>query len=103
MTGGLELGGVYGATIDRIKAQDGDRSRLGMAALMWISYAERPLRANELCYALAVELGSTDFDPGNIPSMSTLVSCCQGQCSQASRADGRALQDGSPVRPGQGE
>jgi len=78
MTGGLELGDVYGATIERIKAQDGDRSRLGMTALMWISHAERPLRADELCYALAVELGSTDFDASNIPSISTLVSCCQG-------------------------
>jgi len=78
MTGGLELGDVYGATIERIKAQDGDRSRLGMAALMWISHAERPLRADELCNALAVQLGSTVFDASNIPSMSTLVSCCQG-------------------------
>jgi len=78
MTGGLELGDVYGATIERIKAQDGDRSRLGMAALMWISHAERPLRADELCNALAVQLGSTVFDATNIPSMSTLVSCCQG-------------------------
>jgi len=78
MTGGLELGDVYGATVERIKAQDGDKSRLGMTALMWISHAERPLLADELCHALAVELGSTDFDVGNVPSMSTLVSCCQG-------------------------
>jgi len=78
MAGGLELGDVYGATIERIKAQDGDKPRLGMAALMWISHAERPLRADELCHALAVELGSTDFDFGNVPSMSTLVNCCQG-------------------------
>jgi len=72
------LGDVYGATIHRIKAQEGDKSRLGMTALMWISHAERPLHADELCYALAVQLGSTDFDGGNIPSMSTLVNCCQG-------------------------
>jgi len=78
MTGGSELGDVYGATIARIKAQDGDKSRLGMAAMMWISHAERPLRADELCHALAVEPGSTDFNIGNIPSISTLVSCCQG-------------------------
>ena len=78
MANGLELGDVYGATIERINAQDGDKSRLGMAALMWISHAERPLQASELCHALAVQLGSTDFDVGNIPSMSTLVSCCQG-------------------------
>jgi len=78
MTNGLELGGIYGATIERIKAQGGDKSRLGMAALMWISHAERPLRADELYHALAVEIGSTNFDIGNIPSMSTLVNCCQG-------------------------
>ena len=49
-----------------------------MAALMWISHAERPLQADELCHALAVELGSTDFNTGNVPSISTLVGCCQG-------------------------
>ena len=78
MVGGLEVRDVYGATIERIKAQDGDKSRLGMAALMWISHAERPLRADELCHALAIQLDSTDIDAGNIPSMATLVNCCQG-------------------------
>ena len=78
MTNGLELGDVYGATIERIKAQGGDKSTLGMAALMWISHAERPLRAEELCHALAVGLGSTDFDVGSVPSIPTLVNCCQG-------------------------
>ena len=78
MTDGSELGDIYSATIERIKAQNGDKSRLGMAALMWISHAERPLMADELCHALAVELGSTDFSAVNIPSMSTLVSSCQG-------------------------
>ncbi|RPA88445.1 hypothetical protein L873DRAFT_1584699, partial [Choiromyces venosus 120613-1] len=37
-----------------------------------------PPQADELCHALAVQIGSTDFDVGNIPSMSTLVNCCQG-------------------------
>ena len=75
---GSELGGVYGAAIARIKAQNGDKSRLGMAALLWISHAERPLRRDELFHALAVDLGSTDFNIDNVPSVSTLVSCCQG-------------------------
>jgi len=77
MTQGLELGDVYGVAIEQIKEQEGDKPRLGMMALMLISHAERPLEADELCYALAVELGSTDFDISNIPSMSTLVTCCQ--------------------------
>jgi len=40
LVGGLELGDVYSGTIERIKAQSGDKSRLGMAALMWISPAD---------------------------------------------------------------
>ena len=78
MAHGLGLGDVYDATIERIKAQAGDKPKLGIAALMWISHAERPLQADELCHALAVELGSTDFNTGNVPSISILVSCCQG-------------------------
>ena len=74
----MGLGDAYGATLDRIKAQGGEKARLGMAALMWISYSERPLEADELCYALAVEIGSPNFDAGNIPSTGTLLACCQG-------------------------
>jgi len=78
MTPGLGLDDAYGATIEWIKAQGGDKSRLGMRALMWISHAERPLVADQLCHAFAIELGSADFNSGNIPSIATLVSCCQG-------------------------
>ena len=45
---------------------------------MWITHAERLLEPDELCNALAVELGSRDFNAGNIPSIKTLVNCCQG-------------------------
>ena len=58
ITDGLGLEDVYGATIERIRAQGGDKSRLGMEALMWISYAEVPLSPGALCHALAIELGS---------------------------------------------
>jgi len=75
---GLGLGDVYGRTIDRIKAQGGDKSRLAIEALMWISHAERPLRANELCHALAIQADTMDFNAGNTPSITTLVACCQG-------------------------
>ena len=78
MTDGLSLGDAYGATIERIRAQGGDKSRLGMKALMWISHAQRPLKANELCHALAVELDSRSYNVANVPSMSTLLSCSQG-------------------------
>ena len=78
MTPGSGLSDAYGVTIERIKAQGRDKSRLPMGALLWISYVEPPWKANPLCHALAIELGSTDFNDGNMPSMTTLVSCCQG-------------------------
>jgi len=75
MTEGLP-GDAYGATLDRIEGQGGKKARLGMATLMWISHSERPLEADELCYALAVEIGSPNLNPGNIPSIETLLACC---------------------------
>ena len=45
---------------------------------MWISHAEWPLGPDELSHALTIELGSKNFNPANAPSISTLVSCCQG-------------------------
>jgi len=78
MTDGPEWGDAYSSTIERVKAQDEGKSRLGMAALMWLSNAERPLSADELCHALAVELGSKDFNAGSAPLISTLVGYCQG-------------------------
>jgi len=78
MTDGLGLGDAYGATLDRIKGQGGEKARLGMATLMWVSHAERPLKPDELLYALAIEIGSPNFNSDNIPSTGTLLACCQG-------------------------
>ena len=69
---------AYRATLDRIKAQGDQKSRLGMTALMWICYSERPLRAEELYQALAMDIGSTDYNAANAPSIETVLSCCQG-------------------------
>ena len=78
MVDGLGLGDAYGATLDRIRGQGGEKSRLGMATLMWISHSERPLKANELCHALAVEIGSPNLNTDNVPSIGTSLACCQG-------------------------
>jgi len=72
------LGGAYGATLERINTQDEENAKLAIAALTWVCHSERPLRVDELCNVLAVELGSTDFDPDNIPSIATLLHFCQG-------------------------
>ena len=78
MTDGLGLEGAYGATLGRITGLGGEGSRLGTAVLMWITHSERPLKIDELRHALGVEIGSPDFDPDNVPSIETLLSCCQG-------------------------
>ena len=78
MTDGLGLEGAYGETLGRINDQGGARARLGMAALMWISYAERPLKVVELCHALAVEIGAPNLNIDGVPSIATVLTCCQG-------------------------
>jgi len=75
---GAGLADAYGVTLERIQAQDKEKTKLAMATLTWVCHSERPLQVDELCHALAVEIGATDFDPENIPSMSTLLQCCQG-------------------------
>jgi len=78
MTKGNHLGDVYGTTLERIKAQKGSRSRLGTEALMWVSNSERPLKDSELCHALGVNIGSTDLDVENVPTIRTLIGCSLG-------------------------
>ena len=78
LTGRFGLGDTYGPTLDRIEALGGHKSKLGTAALMWICHSERELRAEELCQALAVEIGSTDYNADDAPSIQTVLNCCQG-------------------------
>ena len=78
MTGGIGLGGVYAATLEWIMGQDGDKGKLGMGVLMWVSRSERPLRAEELCQAMTIEESSTELDSENVPAIETLLSCCLG-------------------------
>ena len=78
MTLGNRLGDAYTATLMRPKAQKGYKSVLALKVLMWVLYSERPLRALELCHALAVEIGSADLDSENVPALRTLLSSCLG-------------------------
>jgi len=78
VTRGNGLSEAYTATLSRLKAQKGYRSILGMKVLMWVLYTERPLRADELCQALGVELGSADLDLENVPALRILLASCLG-------------------------
>jgi len=78
MTRGNGLSEAYTATLSRLKGQKGYKSVLGLKVLMWVLYSERPLRGEELCHALGVEIGSADLDPENVPALRTLVASCLG-------------------------
>ncbi|RPA98307.1 ankyrin [Choiromyces venosus 120613-1] len=78
MTNGRDVGDVYTATLDRIKAQKKDRARLGLEAIMWISHSERGLRPEELCQALGVQPGLEDLNHENQPTIRTILSCGLG-------------------------
>ena len=75
---GIGLADAYGVTLERIKTQDEENTQLAMATFTWVCHSERPLQVDELCHALAVEIGATDFDLENVPSIVTLLQCCQG-------------------------
>jgi len=45
---------------------------------MWVAYSERPLRPDELCQALGVEVGSKDLNGEDIPMIGTIMSCALG-------------------------
>jgi len=78
MAGGNGLSDAYTATLKRLREQKGNKSVLGLRALMWVSHSERPLVAEELRHALGVEIGSTDLDGENVPELRTLLSSCLG-------------------------
>ena len=78
MAGGKELGDAYTATLKQLKPQEGDTPGLGLQTLMWLSCSERPLRVDELCQAMAVEIGSADPDPENAPTLQELLASCLG-------------------------
>ena len=78
MVGGSGLSDAYTATITRMKAQKGSRPRLGLQALRWVLFSQRPLQAEELCHALGVEIGSAELDPEDIPSLPTVLASCLG-------------------------
>ena len=78
LAGGNGLSAAYKATLNRLKAQKGNELVLGLKALMWVLYSERPLREEELCHALGVETGSTDAVPGNVPTIQTVLASCLG-------------------------
>ena len=45
---------------------------------MWIAYSEWPLRLDELCQALGIEIRLTALENDNVPSIRTILNCGPG-------------------------
>lgn len=73
-----DLDDAFLNTLQRIQAQPDGQDTLGMATLMWLAYARRPLHVNEMSEALAIKPGSTTPRPRFRPSQKRMVDCCMG-------------------------
>ncbi|KAI1074629.1 hypothetical protein F5B20DRAFT_586101 [Whalleya microplaca] len=69
------LEGAYDATMNRIKAQNKADAEQALDILAWVYYAQQPLSVTELRHALAIEIGSEEFDEDDLPSTSFISSC----------------------------
>ena len=72
------LGQAFENTIQRIEKEPRNRRQVATRALMWVSHARRPLKINELCHALATNLGDREFDQDNLLPPRSVIECCYG-------------------------
>jgi hypothetical protein len=69
---------IYDDTMRRIHDQLLDDREVAEHVLSWITCAKRPLATSELQYALAVEVGDSEFDKENIIDAEDIISVCAG-------------------------
>ena len=70
------LDDAFRTTLDRIRGLPNAHRDLASRAMMWISFARRPLTMAELQHALATQEDQTDFEMDNVvPSRYILESC----------------------------
>ena len=73
-----DLDDAFSKTLQRIQCQPDGQDTLGMATLMWLAHARRPLLVTELSEALAIKMGSTSLKPRFRPSLKRMIDCCMG-------------------------
>ncbi|KAN0073570.1 hypothetical protein V8E54_008790, partial [Elaphomyces granulatus] len=69
---------AYDDTVNRIENQGHGIHELAKKVLFWVVYAKRPLIAEELRHALAVEPGTCGLDKTNLYPVKDMVSSCAG-------------------------
>ncbi len=69
---------TYSEAWHRVCTQSPQQAELGKLILSWIIHANRPLRVQELRYALAIEDNDEEIDPDGLLDVPTLTSFCAG-------------------------
>ncbi|PQE31443.1 hypothetical protein CJF32_00008075 [Rutstroemia sp. NJR-2017a WRK4] len=69
---------AYEDAMDRINRQKEGFKNLGVQILSWITCARRPLSTLELRHALAIEIGTAEFDEEGLSETEDLVAVCAG-------------------------
>ena len=64
--------------MDQIERQDNEDSSLAKKIFSWLCYCSRPLTAEEMLHALAVEPEDSDVDDDALMGVDDLVSLCVG-------------------------
>ena len=72
------LGQAFEKTIQRIENEAQNRRQVAMQALSWVSHARRPLKADELCHAMATHIGDTVLDQDNLLPPRMIIESCFG-------------------------
>jgi hypothetical protein len=71
-----DIDNIYSSSWQRIKAQSKERVLLAERAILWLTYAYRPLKITELQHALAVQCET--FDDDDVAGEDMIVSVCCG-------------------------
>jgi ankyrin repeat protein len=77
-SGDVGLDEIYKASMKRIKGQNPAARKRALRILSWISHAKRPLTAEELRYALAVNEGDTALNGDHLIPEEHITRVCAG-------------------------
>ena len=69
---------MYRTTLERIKSQPEEDASVAIRALVWLVYAHRSLRIDELCHALAILPNDQTFNTDNATPAELIVEFCCG-------------------------
>ena len=83
----LLLDQAYDTALERVNGQKYGLRKMAMQIFSWITLAKRQLTTSELSHALAIRLGTSRLDPGDLPQAADVVSICAGLITTDEQTD----------------